>query len=947
MVESTLTSEIVVGIIEDLRILGNTIYKSKQYRRAEATYKSALAIMGLSPDKVLIEGVHTSVKISSEKLADFFSPDDDLRAATLLLNLTMALLSVSTPAALREAVHVCTKAERHLEKLPALVLHYKERMLSIPPKLMELYPKCLVLQEKAFMRKGTALERCGDVAGAHGAYLQGSSEEAKECAEAMVGILLALNNNKKGCPGLSHVPAKLQSLLQNCAPDCCHTAQPWFKELAVAARTVGYDLGPLQEVFSCGQYQGSPVVMARFPRKMDRAGVHAYIPCILKGTGSSAKLQMLGAVCVEARSALYKSGAVLNDAIYCFSTLGPLYMLVWPFDPNGGMQSSRSVAIKPAGGLSATRVQRESSALVACSGSLYMVGALPPEASLKSQTNSVFKFTHDLSSDRIECSVHKPPESCDSWKRLLARYGHATWVHGEHLYIFGGSQGRLANPSQPGSHGHRECMDDMWCFNVKTEEWKQVDPLGLRPVARANMGVAYDEKRAIIMGGRTRTQREAGGSYLNLADVWEFYPDLCCWIQVVPSPTQKLWLMPRQSPAVALVSDGTVCIVGGHDMSVDRPKAKIDCIHLSITRDPVVLESRRHDMARNGLKGAWRDSAMENLCRARFVGPPPSVLSEKQRLLEAAPVGSVLMLTPRPGDLSQCALTPADASSFRQLLPLDYIFSPVVVGPLGPLQVDLSHSWGGYGCPFDVAPRWMTPPSEITTSLGTRPDKYSSLPKVACCTIQIWHTVKEFSTVKAATLFFKLHQPNIGWNEFSNGWGHVTHIPLRQDPDRMLAWDVREFSAFLTVHDGIAGLMPGELPRGSPEGLAQFYISVVIGRAFTCLIATMPSNPELLHCAGVVADGFIGMQHELLSHPLVNLRPACQHCGEPGPSSSSVGEENPAGKPKKVCRGCRMVRYCGRECQLADWPKHKDVCSRIAAEDYGSLPFDDGPCRHR
>jgi hypothetical protein len=33
----------------------------------------------------------------------------------------------------------------------------------------------------------------------------------------------------------------------------------------------------------------------------------------------------------------------------------------------------------------------------------------------------------------------------------------------------------------------------------------------------------------------------------------------------------------------------------------------------------------------------------------------------------------------------------------------------------------------------------------------------------------------------------------------------------------------------------------------------------------------------------------------------------------------------------KECSSCRSVRYCGRECQKADWPAHKATCKRPQA----------------
>jgi MYND finger len=32
----------------------------------------------------------------------------------------------------------------------------------------------------------------------------------------------------------------------------------------------------------------------------------------------------------------------------------------------------------------------------------------------------------------------------------------------------------------------------------------------------------------------------------------------------------------------------------------------------------------------------------------------------------------------------------------------------------------------------------------------------------------------------------------------------------------------------------------------------------------------------------------------------------------------------------KACSNCKVVRYCCRECQTADWPKHKKYCKEMA-----------------
>ena len=33
-------------------------------------------------------------------------------------------------------------------------------------------------------------------------------------------------------------------------------------------------------------------------------------------------------------------------------------------------------------------------------------------------------------------------------------------------------------------------------------------------------------------------------------------------------------------------------------------------------------------------------------------------------------------------------------------------------------------------------------------------------------------------------------------------------------------------------------------------------------------------------------------------------------------------------KPKQMCSRCNYRRYCSRECQVKDWSKHKEYCSK-------------------
>ena len=48
--------------------------------------------------------------------------------------------------------------------------------------------------------------------------------------------------------------------------------------------------------------------------------------------------------------------------------------------------------------------------------------------------------------------------------------------------------------------------------------------------------------------------------------------------------------------------------------------------------------------------------------------------------------------------------------------------------------------------------------------------------------------------------------------------------------------------------------------------------------------------------------------------------------------------DNPS--PLKSCTGCRVARYCSRECQKADWSSHRTMCKTLALKKAGSLTLD-------
>ena len=54
-------------------------------------------------------------------------------------------------------------------------------------------------------------------------------------------------------------------------------------------------------------------------------------------------------------------------------------------------------------------------------------------------------------------------------------------------------------------------------------------------------------------------------------------------------------------------------------------------------------------------------------------------------------------------------------------------------------------------------------------------------------------------------------------------------------------------------------------------------------------------------------------------------------CSNPGcVRLEGESERKAAGK---VCTGCKVAWYCGRECQVAHWKVHKGVCKRLQQQE--------------
>ena len=59
---------------------------------------------------------------------------------------------------------------------------------------------------------------------------------------------------------------------------------------------------------------------------------------------------------------------------------------------------------------------------------------------------------------------------------------------------------------------------------------------------------------------------------------------------------------------------------------------------------------------------------------------------------------------------------------------------------------------------------------------------------------------------------------------------------------------------------------------------------------------------------------------------------ACAHCGKQGSDTAKL----------KNCTACRLVKYCGVDCQKAHRKQHKKACKKRAAELKDELPYSQG-----
>jgi hypothetical protein len=75
-----------------------------------------------------------------------------------------------------------------------------------------------------------------------------------------------------------------------------------------------------------------------------------------------------------------------------------------------------------------------------------------------------------------------------------------------------------------------------------------------------------------------------------------------------------------------------------------------------------------------------------------------------------------------------------------------------------------------------------------------------------------------------------------------------------------------------------------------------------------------------------------GCLQSLPTHATAALAEACAYSGSRGNVQPAPASAVTDPKPLQLCSGCKLVRYCGRECQMAAWRAvHRHTCKLYAA----------------
>jgi hypothetical protein len=129
--------------------------------------------------------------------------------------------------------------------------------------------------------------------------------------------------------------------------------------------------------------------------------------------------------------------------------------------------------------------------------------------------------------------------------------------------------------------------------------------------------------------------------------------------------------------------------------------------------------------------------------------------------------------------------------------------------------------------------------------------------------------------------------------------------------------------------------------RGSQSAVPHMALETVAAPVLAQLVVSS-EQPELRRQAAVALRA-VGVADEALDKLQAGAAAAVRaHLGEAGAGAAGGGKAAPScavcgaaecadGSVLKRCRGCLVTRYCGRDCQVANWKAHRQECKERAA----------------
>jgi hypothetical protein len=180
-------------------------------------------------------------------------------------------------------------------------------------------------------------------------------------------------------------------------------------------------------------------------------------------------------------------------------------------------------------------------------------------------------------------------ESAPGNEKPPRRTGHASVTHGDHIIIFGGTDGRYH-------------YNDTWLFDVSTRKWTELQCTGYIPSPREGHAAALVDDVMYVFGGR-------GVDGTDLGDLTAFKLSTQRWFMF-----QNMGPSPSGRSGHAMASNGTRVFVLGGESSVGAQVEETAVIH--------VLDTKHIKYPKADPSAAKPGEKTTQLVRKSSAGPP-------------------------------------------------------------------------------------------------------------------------------------------------------------------------------------------------------------------------------------------------------------------------------------------------------------------------------------